>query len=297
MYDHDDFRGWPTWYDCKHCTKLAKELGIYMTPASEVAANEAEGTFKEKGIAGISEMFYYMVKRMHAIVTKAGKRMMMWNDYIDISKPCDLPRDILIHFWRIAAKYRGPREGCSMEKFLEAGFEVINSHYPQTYIEEDFYKPEVPLNTWAPKVYPPSEEQYKSQILGGWPSAWDNYDHFEYTLPSALAFYGDRLWDETPAEYGKEFNISITRLLLGVEAAEGFDVFSALGGYFLPRSHPRIKREDRAYGRIENVTISADEVGETEKTLRIMAQKQTLEGSLAGIYADCVKWVYDRLSK
>ena len=193
---------------------LAKRLGIYQTPAEEVEKFKAEGILWQRGVDGNEELFMYMVKRMHKIVTGAGKRMMMWNENIDISKPCDLPKDILIHFWRIAASYRGPVYGCSMEKFLEQGFEVINSHYPETYIEEDIYFPEVPINTWAPKIYPETKAELKDKILGGWPSAWSNYPHFEYTLPSALAFYADRLWDESVSYYGADFCKSVTRVVL-----------------------------------------------------------------------------------
>lgn len=299
MFDHDepDFRAWPTWYDCKHCKKVAKEQGIYFTPAEEVAASEADGTFKEKGIEGITELFYYAVKRIHGIVKKAGKRMMMWNDYIDISKPCDLPRDILIHFWRIAMPYRGPITGCSMNEFLKAGFDVINSHYPQTYVEADFYCPEVPLNTWAPGVYPPSDLKYRDQILGGWPSAWSNYEHYAYTLPSTLAFYADRLWDESVGYYGDDFCKTITRLILGPSIPDGFNVFAALGGYFIPRSNSSIKKEDRLYGRVDKVKISVEEVAETESILRTLANSETLEGRIAGIYADCVRWVFEQMTK
>ncbi len=290
---HEERRHWPRWYDCKHCKALAKKLGIYQTPAEEVQKYEEDGTLMERGIAGIQEMFMHMVKRMHEIVTKAGKRMMMWNENIDISKPCDLPKDILIHFWRVAMARRGPVYGCSMEAFLEQGFDVINSHYPQTYIEEDIYYPEVPLNTWSPKTYPETRDELKDKILGGWPSAWSNYPHFAYTLPSAIAFYADRLWDESVGYYGKDFCISATRLVLGPHTPEKFNVYAALGGYILPRSTPK---QETLYGYVNKVKIPAQEVLETEKTLRTLAKGDGIECELAGIYADCVKWVYEKMT-
>lgn len=290
---HEERRHWPTWYDCKHCKALAKKLGIYQTPAEEVEKYKADGTLMERGIAGIEELFMHMVKRMHEIVTKAGKRMMMWNENINISKPCDLPKDILIHFWRVAMARRGPVYGCSMEKFLEQGFDVINSHYPQTYIEEDIYYPDVPLNTWSPKTYPETKPELKDKILGGWPSAWSNYPHFAYTLPSAIAFYADRLWDESVGYYGVDFCKSATRLVLGPKVPEGFDVYAALGGYILPRSTPK---QETLYGYVKKVKIPAEDVLKTEKTLRTLENGETLEGSLAGIYADCVKWVYEKMT-
>jgi len=298
MYDLTERRTWPTWYDCKHCKKLAAELGIKFSSYEDVAASQADGTFKDKGIDGTNELFTYTVHRIHEMVSKAGKRMMMWNDNIDIAKPCDLPKDILIHFWRIAGEWRGPREGCSMQGFLDAGFEVINSHYPQTYIEEDFYKPEVPVSTWAPKVYPPSKDEHKDQILGGWPSAWGNYHHSVYTLPSLLALYADRLWDETPGVYEKDFCISTTRTLLGIKTPENFNVYDALGGYILPKDTSRTHAlEDCRKGHVDKVTISADEVANTVDTLKNMADDTSMEGRLASVYADCAAWVHERMTK
>lgn len=295
LYDIDL---WPSWYDCKHCRKLAEGLKIPMDSYEAVCQNQQDGTFVSKGIRGYEELYIHAIRRMYDIVTKAGKRMMMWNDNINIGKPCDLPRDILIHFWRVAAEYRGPREGCSMEAFLDAGFEVVNSHYPETYIEEDIYKPEIPLNTWAPKVYPPSKEKDKDKILGGWPAAWGNYRHFAYSLPGALAFYADRLWDASPGVYGKQFCLSATRLMLGDKVPDGFDVFAALGGYILPKDAERVcKLEDCRRGYVDKVTISKEEVAETAQILKRIACDRTAEGRLSAIYAECADWVHERMAE
>lgn len=295
MYDLEGI--WPDWYDCKHCHALAERLGVRLSTAEEVAARQKEGTFKEKGIDGVNQLFIHTIHNIHKVVTTAGKRMMMWNDNIDIGKPTDLPRDILIHFWRVAAPYRGPREGCSMSAFLEAGFEVINSHYPQTYIEMDSYRPEVPLNTWAPHVYPPSKPEHASAILGGEPCAWGgNISHFAYTLPGAIAFYADRLWDERPGVYESEFSLAASRLILGVKVPEDFDVFAALGGFFLPRDKEYAGRTTpirKAY--VDRITISPAGVKAVSDKLKQLAEDDSAEGRIAGIFAGCADWALERL--
>lgn len=296
MYDLPKI--WPDWYDCKHCRALAESIGIKLSTAEEVEERKRNGTFLEKGIDGINELFIYTIHKIYDIVKKAGKRVMMWNDNINIGKPTDLPRDILIHFWRIAAPYRGPREGCSMEAFLEAGFEVYNSHYPQTYIELDEYVPEIPLNTWSPHVYPECKEELKHKILGGGPCAWGtgNDTHFDFSLPSSLAFYSDRLWDETPGVYEKEFSEAITRLILGARTPEGFDVFPAVGGFFLPRDTEITKKpEEYRKAHVERITISPEDMINTSEYLNSVASERTFTGRIAEIYAECIDWAYERL--
>ncbi|MDD4774140.1 MAG: family 20 glycosylhydrolase, partial [Eubacteriales bacterium] len=95
MRDLVDLYTWPTWHDCARCHELC----------------EREGMDRDNYI----EIFYYMLRRVYKIISGLGRRIMMWNENIDISKSPELPRDILIHFWRIAGTNRGPVEGCSME--------------------------------------------------------------------------------------------------------------------------------------------------------------------------------------
>ncbi len=96
----------PSWLDCERCQKLC----------------EREGLSTERDI------FYYVIRRIHDMTTKLGKRIIMFNEQVDISVSPDIPRDILIQYWCVADPGRGPREGISMERFLEEGFEVINSY-------------------------------------------------------------------------------------------------------------------------------------------------------------------------
>lgn len=289
---------WPMWYDCKHCRKKAEELGIHLSTPQEVEERMNDGTFLDRGMDGVLEMMMYGVKRMHAIVTKHGRRMMMWNDNIDVSKPVDLPKDILIHFWRIAAKYRGPSEGCTMEKFLEQGFELVNSHYPENYFEEELYTPEIPLNQWAPKVYPTSEERRKKQILGGGPCAWGagNETHFKVNLPSLICFYGDRLWDQSPGDYGESFERKITRLIFGLDTPKDLNVFAALGGYSLPKNSWRRVRKDGAfrYAHLDKITLGKEECEAVRSQLERLSQQNGRYAKQAQDYLFCVNWAIEK---
>lgn len=174
---------------------------------------------KSYDLAGEVELFYGFLRRMHALITSLGKRMVMWNDWIDISVSPDLPRDILIQFWRVAAKDRGPYVGCSMQRFLDEGFDVINSNYPDTYI--DLYMTYDRVTRWNYRRFPANDEGTKGRIIGGDMCAWDVHKHFVWSVPVSIPVFAERLWNsEKPAD--EDLPRDISNLLLG---DDGFNVF------------------------------------------------------------------------
>lgn len=260
----DDYT-WPTWHDCVRCREMCEREGIDRNNYIEV--------------------FYYMLRRVYKIISDLGRKMMMWNENIDISKSPSLPRDILIHFWRIAAPQRGPIEGCSMERFLEEGFEVFNSYYPETYIEAEFYENnDDTIRIWTPLTKPEHDSKYDKQILGGEPCAWGSPEltaHFMWTLPSSIMLYGDRLWNYSVNEDNESFGIAAARLQLGIETPDGFNLFQYFGGYMLPR--------------INDTRLYRDKVtGDTREAYRILAEldkPHLLTGRLAAEYRKCIDWL------
>ena len=167
---------------------------------------------EREGITDEVEMFYYFLRRVYAIVKKHGRRLMMWNDWIDISKSPDLPRDILIEFWRVAAPTRGPHIGCSMQRFLEEGFTVVNAHYPDTYI--DLYVDYVRLRDWSYNRQPADDTNTPGKIIGGDVPAWDVHDHYCQSIPVSIALFGDKLWNSV-TDWGEDFLPTVSKALLG----------------------------------------------------------------------------------
>ena len=90
---------------------------------------------EEEGLKDRSELYYYFVKRIHSMVSAQGKRLVMWSEQMDGDKEELLPEDILMQFWRIAGQKRGPIHSCSMAEQLERGYQILNSYYPETYID------------------------------------------------------------------------------------------------------------------------------------------------------------------
>lgn len=184
--------------------------------------------FDPKGLNTLRGRFYWFVRRVYSKVTSLGKKMMMWNDDIDISKSPAIPRDILIEFWRVAAKDRGPVEGCSMQRFLEEGFEVVNADFPNTYVDE--YIEWSRLKKWNVCKDPADADDYRHQMLGGEMCAWEgsNYPHYLYALYFAIPVFGDRLWNVAPIPDGKETTVALTRAALGCSTPDALDVFEGM---------------------------------------------------------------------
>jgi len=210
--------------------------------------------FIPMGYDTIRPRFYYFVRRVYDILHSLGKKMMMWNDDVDISKSPDIPRDILIEFWRVAAEGRGPVEGCSMKRFLEEGFEVVNADFPNAYVDK--YVVWEKLVTWNLKKEPESSPEHAHLILGTDICAWEgqNYPHYQYALPFALPVFGDRAWNLDPLPNNASSTQALTRACLGCDVKEDFDLFTFLDGVPLGDAQDKngeifAKDADRTYLR------------------------------------------------
>lgn len=186
--------------------------------------------FAPMGLDTLNSRFEYFVRRIYKIVTALGKKMMMWNDDVDISKSPDIPHDILIEFWRVAAPERGPVEGCSMQRFLDEGFEVVNADFPNAYLDE--YIQWDQLKNWNIKREPADAGERAYQILGGEMCAWEgsNYPHYLYSTYYAFPAFGDRVWNLSPIGDEKAATLALTRACLGCDCPNDFDLFAFLCG-------------------------------------------------------------------
>ena len=182
--------------------------------------------------------FYYVIDRMHDIVRAHGKKMMMWNDQIDVSGQVPISRDIVIEFWRVACKGRGPHAGCSMEGFLQKGFKVINADYPNTYFDIESYLTTEKIKTWTPYTAPAQSPQYADQVLGGEACAWEfgngaEYPFYGYVTPLVAAVFADKLWALGTREHDESYRRALAELVFG--SAAHTDVFDLVGSILPPR--------------------------------------------------------------
>ena len=198
---------------------------------------------EREGLADRQAEFYYLVDKIYGIVKSYGKKMMMWNDQIDVSKDVPISREIVIQFWRIAYPGRGPYEGCRFEQFLEKGFSIINAFYQYTYLDIEKYMSPEKMIDWTPFNVPEQSKEYASQILGGEACAWETgnyaeYPFYGYTLPPAIALIGDKLWTGGARELDDEYKKALSRFIFG--SSEFTQVFDCVGDLIPPRSRRRV---------------------------------------------------------
>ena len=243
---------WPSWYTCERCGKLG------------AGDNDAE-------------YFYHFVLRAYEVAKKHGKKLIVFNDAIDISKPVPLPRDIVLQFWRIAGNGRGPNENCDFNKFLEAGFNVVNSFFEETYADTELKMPR--LKNWNPKNSPEHDAKYDSQILGGEMCAWGRMPHFVWTLPTSLAVMSDRLWNDAPLADDEETEEALIRQLITRVPLKS-KIYTLLGGKILPLNG------DKFYPR-ENPP-SAETVISAVRELTGIEREKFTNTHYAAIIKDCM---------
>lgn len=199
---------------------MTDEKRIPHPVADWLSCSRCKALMKKEGYKTEVELFYHFLKRVYKIVKGQGKKLIIWNDWVDISKSPNIPRDIIIEFWRVAAPTRGPHIGCSMQRFLDEGFDVINANFPDTYI--DLYVNYERLSEWDYKKIPADDENTTGKIIGGDVCAWDIHSHFSHSVPISIILFADKLWNRTSAWDG-DFLRAVSKILIGDDTISIFD--------------------------------------------------------------------------
>ena len=216
---------------------------------------------EEEGLADRSELYYYFVKRIHAMVSARGKRMMMWSEQMDADKEELLPQDILMQFWRTAGKGRGPVHSCSMRQQLERGYEVVNSWYPETYIDVESYINEEKLTSWRWDTRPECDPATADRILGSELCCWEYgneafYPNYWTSLPSGIMMMADKLWNGDQLPNSLAYSEALTRAVLGIGVPAHFNIWPCFGG----RIHPRTAKFNVYKERVTATATERDAV-------------------------------------
>ncbi|MFC4986730.1 family 20 glycosylhydrolase [Saliphagus infecundisoli] len=254
-----------------------------------------------EGFETPTDHFYSFVRRLHGFLESHDRRTMLWNDQIDVSESPDLPRNILIQFWRVAAPGRGPVDGCSMARFVEEGFEVVNSYvhaaYVRGWIGEEY------MRGWAPRRRPSVPEGRESMVGGGELAAWEpsseeRRQYFERALPSAIPLFADRLWNPDPVEGGSAISSTVTRHALGPFVPDGGDVYRELGGLILPTNWKRSDPDPPAHPDRSLPDLSPTEArSEYEETIETLTglrdSGRVVYPETASAYVDALEWLLE----
>lgn len=251
------------------------------------------------GSASLTEHFYAFLRRVDDLLDDRDRRPIYWNDQIDSSESPDLPSDALIQFWRVAGEGRGPVEGCRLDRFLEEGFEVVNSYVYAAYINA--WVTEAYLLGWAPRRRPSVPDERADQVIGGELLAWEPSDeaardYYERALPSAIPAFADRLWNPSPVADRPSFSRALTRHALGPFVPDGFDVYRELGGTILPTmseddSSAPPARANRSLGdRTPPEAVAAYESA-IETLATLTATNETIYPETNEAYRECLEWL------
>lgn len=212
---------------------------------------------EQEGLSDRSELYYFFVKRIHAMVKAQGRTLVMWSEQMDEEKTELLPQDIVMQFWRIAGKGRGPVHSSSMSQQLAKGYALINSYYPQTYLDVESYLTEEKLRVWRWDTTPECDKKDAHRILGTELCCWEygneaDYPHYWSSLPSGIALMADKLWNGDELPDSRKYSEALTRAVLGIGVPEGLDLWSCFGGRIPPRT-------SRFHVYEEKVTATAEE--------------------------------------
>lgn len=209
FYDLEYTNLFPEWQNCSRCKELAKRENLQTD----------------------LDIYIYCMNKINAIVKSLGKKTIMYNDAVDISKPTKLDKDIIIHFWRVAMEDRGPVEGCSMQGFLDQGFKVINSYFPEAYMC-DFVKEEK-LKVFTPVSSPKVENGKEDQIIGSELCAWGVHNHFDYSMLPIICYFSDRVWNDTDMEDSEEIDKAFVRQTISHQV-DTINIFKILNSRIPP---------------------------------------------------------------
>ena len=244
------------WDQCPHCRALSEKMG-YKT---------------------YRELFFYAVERVNAIVNKLGKVSMLWNADVKPFEAEALSRNIVMHYYRWDNTL-GKEKHYELwpNGYVEDGFAVLNSQYPQTYIDLANYVNAAKLNSWTHLNDPLISKKNRAKVIGGCCCAWDDFPHFERTIPPSIFLFADRFWNAEvdPVPYDEAYGRALTRAMFEKGLPADMNVFRAVGGVLPPL------KNDRA---VHFKYIGAD-VAELERIKSALETLAAKGSALAKVYA------------
>lgn len=257
------------WDKCPHCRALAKE----------------------KGYTSLRELFIYAIERINRSVNRLGKVAMMWNADLKPGEiPEELERNIVIHFYR-SDNILGREMIFDLwpNGYAEDGFSVLNSYFPDTYLDLARYVKAEKINGWSYIDSPRTNPENRAALIGGCVCAWDKYAHYERTVPPAIFLFGDRLWnaEHGSVPYDRSYQLALTRALFESKLPEDVNLFDAIGDVLPPLENANLFHKNKLVTRPEVIARVRDALAalaarETDKSLAY----------LAALYADVAAAAY-----
>jgi len=222
---------------------------------------------EQENLKDRQDLFYYLINRVHNIVKKTGKTMIMWSDQLDFTRPAGLPTDIIMQYWRKASPGRGTIENYSMNSHLAYGYKVINSDYKDTYIDFPNYMNEERLSDFRWDQRPEIEPQYAENVLGFEICAWEygnaaKYQHYNRSLAPTLVASADKQWNGDEMVFDDSYRVALTNAVLGCIAPNDVDLWRCVGSIMPPKND--------SYAHWDKLTCSKEDVAQTLARLKVL---------------------------
>ena len=167
--------------------------------------------------------------------------------------------------------------------YAEDGFSVVNSYFPQTYLDLPRYVRSDRLNNWSYLSEPQVSRENRASVIGGCCCAWDDFPHFERTIPPAIFLFGDRLWnaEHAPVPYDRAYALAMTRALFERRLPDDINVFDAIGDVLPPLENPNKFHKQK-------LMASPADIAHIRDALAALSKEEADKNlaSLAAVYAD-----------
>lgn len=239
---------------------------------------------EKEGIEDRERLYYYFVNRIEQIAKQYNKKLIMWSEQIDAVKPSGISREVLMQFWRVAAKNRGPSAGSTLDNQIDMWYNIINSYYLETYIDIPLYMNARAFEHWE------INKQKTDKIIGSEVVAWEygnpkNKTKYDRGFTPAVYLMADKLWNADYIEYDEEYSKKLTDAVLGNATPEGLDVYNCLND-LIPN-----KTEISEF--IPAISISLDEV---KKAAEVLGNEEYFYGDdlkRSLVYKELLQGIYN----
>ncbi len=179
-----------------------------------------KAVMEKESITDFRQMVYYVFRRVNEIVKSFGKQTIIWNDQLEVGKPIDLPKDIIIEYWynHMIVDDDGSLEPGVYQMLLDQGFTTINAMGRNGYTTPNCMK-EADIRIWDTHDEIVGNEKVSGIILGGETCSWETgnpaYAYYHFVLPVANGVFSDRLWNHQPTEYDDAYKTAIFAVAIG----------------------------------------------------------------------------------
>jgi len=145
------------------------------------------------GIKSVHDLYCKFITDLHAVVTKHGKKCIVWEEAYNPGGAYPLPKDALVMVWS---------QGHNPNDIVKNGYSIINATWTPLYIVRDNKKSLEFLFDWAlPKFGREGSTDFTSladasKLMGTQLCSWENSEAIEIqSLRDRLALVAERAWN------------------------------------------------------------------------------------------------------